>query len=189
MQGKNSYLFQIITTAIVELDESSKVEQILGNAYRISVESEKINISYKPVELGLPSNYPTNIKRLIKQAIINLNYYIESEDYSQYAFPALRALEGHIKYLIGISGGTVSKTFNQFNKSTPSDPYVYVAPLTDTTKKNSIETCYNYYKSQRDTSFHFGETIGSTDSTRLIETKKEADEIIMKCIDLINTQR
>lgn len=189
VQGKNSYLFQIITTAIVELDESSKVEQILGNAYRMSVESEKINGSYKPVELGLPSNYPYNIKRLIKQSIINLNYFIESEDYSQYAFPALRALEGHIKYLIGIAGGAVSKTFNQFNRATPSDPYVYAAHLTDTTKKGSIEICYNYYKSQRDTDFHFGDILGSTDSTRIIETKKEADEIIQKCIELINTQR
>ena len=182
-------VFQIITTAIVELDESSKVEQILGNAYRISVETEKVDGSYKPVELGLPSNYPNNIKRLIKQSIINLNYFIESEDYSQYAFPALRALEGHIKYLIGIAGGTVSKNFNQFNRATPSDPYVYAAHLTDTTKKNSIENCYNYYKSQRDTAFHFGDILGATDSTRIIDTKEEADEIIKKCIELINTQR
>lgn len=189
VQGKNSYLFQIITTAIVELDESSKVEQILGNAYRISVETEKVDGSYKPVELGLPSNYPNSIKRLIKQSIINLNYFVESEDYSQYAFPALRALEGHIKYLIGIAGGTVSKKFNQFNRATPSDPYVYTAHLTDTTKKNNIENCYNYYKAQRDTAFHFGDILGATDSTRIIGTKEEADEIIKKCIELINTQR
>lgn len=189
VQGKDSYLFQIITTAIVELDDNSKVEQILGSAYRMKVSTEEVNDTYNPVELGLPSNYPNSIKRLIKQAIINLKYYIESEDYSQYAFPALRALEGHIKYLIGIAGGTVSKTFNQFNRSTPSDPYVYAASLTDTTKKNSIETCYNYYKSQRDTAFHFGDILGATDSTRIIETKEEADEIIKKCIDLINTQR
>jgi len=189
VQGRNSYLFQIITTAIVESGESSKVEQILGSAYRISVETEKVNDSYKPVELGLPSNYPDNVKRLIKQSIINLNYFIESEDYSQYAFPALRALEGHIKYLIGIAGGTVSKTFNQFNRKSPRDPYVYTASLSDVTKKGSIETCYNYYKSQRDTAFHFGDIIGTTDSTRIIEFKEEADEIIKKCIDLINTQR
>ena len=189
VQGKNSYLFQIITTAIVELDESSTVEQILGNAYRISVESEKVDDSYKPVELGLPNNYPNNIKRLIKQSIINLNYYIESEDYSQYAFPALRALEGHIKYLIGIAGGMVNKTFNQFNRATSSDPYVFTEHLTDTTKKPCIETCYNYYKAQRDTAFHFGDILGTTDSTRIIDTKEEADEIIKKCIELINTQR
>lgn len=43
---------------------------------------------------GLPANYPNGIKRLLKQSLINMQYYIESEDYSMYAFPALRALEG-----------------------------------------------------------------------------------------------
>ena len=189
VQGKNSCLFQIITTAIVELNENSKVEQILGSAYRISVESEKVNKAYTPIKNGLPDNYPDNIKRLIKQSIINLNYNIESEDYSQYAFPALRALEGHIKYLINQAGGSVGRTFSQFNKITSSAPYTYVGHLTDSTKKNSIEKCYNFYKSQRDTAFHFGDIIGNTDTTRIIETKEDADEIIKKCIDLINTER
>lgn len=188
VQGKNTFLFQVITTTIIELDESSKVEQILGSAYRIRVEREKVDKAYKPVELGLPANYPNSIKRLIKQSIINLDYYIESEDYSQYVFPALRALEGHIKYLIMIAGGTVSKNFSQFNRASPAAPYSYVASLTDLSKKSSIETCYNYYKSQRDTAFHFGDIIGLSDSTRLIDNKEEADEIIKKCIEMISTQ-
>lgn len=189
VQGKNSCLFQIITTTIVELNENSQVEQILGSAYRISVESKKINEAYIPVKNGLPNNYPDNIKRLIKQSIINLKYDIKSEDYSQYAFPALRALEGHIKYLITQAGGSVGRTFNQFNKISPSAPYTYSGSLTNPTKKNSIEKCYNYYKSQRDTAFHYGEVLGSIDTTRIITTKEEADEIIKKCIDLINTER
>lgn len=188
VQGKNSYLFQIITSAIVELDEKSSIENILGSAYRVSIEAKNINSTYEPIESGLPSDYPETIKRLIKQSIINLKYYIESEDYSQYAFPALRALEGHIKYLIGKAGGTVSKNFNQFNKSTAGGSYIYSASLADYTKKINIETCYNYYKSQRDTLFHFGDIIGNTDSTRIIDSKDEADEIIKKCIDLIETQ-
>ena len=145
--------------------------------------------TYKPVENGLPANYPAGIKRLLKQAAINLNYYIQSEDYSQYAFPALRALEGHIKYLISVAGGPVSRQFSCFNRATPADPYYFTAPLTDASKKSCIETCYNYYKSQRDTSFHFGDLIGMTDTTRFMATKQEADEVIQKCIELINTQR
>lgn len=37
LQGKNSYLFQVITATIVELYDDTKIEQILGNAYRISI--------------------------------------------------------------------------------------------------------------------------------------------------------
>ncbi len=185
VQGKNTYLFQVIATTIVEMDSNSKVEQILGSAYRISIKTDEVNNKYKPIENSLPVNYPNNIKRLIKQAIINLTYYVESENYSQYAFPALKALEGHIKYLIGIAGGPVNKQFSQFNRKNPSEPYYLSASLADINKKADIEKCYNYYKSQRDTAFHFGDIIGSTDSTRIIGTKKEADEIILKCIELI----
>ena len=160
----------------------------MASAYRLSIKSDVIDLVYKPIESGLPSNYPNSIKRLIKQSTINLKYYIESEEYSQYAFPALKALEGHIKYLIKVAGGQVGQQFNQFNK-TSGGTYCFVSSLTDPSKKTSIENCYNYYKSQRDTSFHFGEIIGSTDSTRLITSKEEADEIIKKCLDLINTQR
>lgn len=189
VQGKNTYLFQVIATSIVELDDNSKVEQILGSAYRVSVNQDTINSKYKPIESSFPANYPINIQRLIKQSIINLSYYVECEDYSQYAFPALRALEGHIKYLIQIAGGRiVNRQFNQFNKAPGSTEYLYTAPLTDSSKKGSIETCYNYYKSQRDTSLHYGDMLGSIDNTRIINTKEEADEIILKCINLINTQ-
>ena len=60
----------------------------------------------------------------------------------------------------------------------------------DSSKNQYIENCYNYYISQRNTAFHFGDILGSTlDNTRNISTKEEADEIIMRCIDLISTQQ
>lgn len=119
------------------------------------------------------------------QAVINLRYYAESEDYSQYAFPAIKALEGHIKYLIQKAGGTVRKSFNQFNRSPNSVNYFFTASLRDNSLKVQIEKCFNYYKSERDTIMHFGDIIGSTDSTRIIESKKDADYIIKNCIKLI----
>lgn len=188
VQGKNTYLFQVIASTIIELDETSNVEQIIGNAYRISIKSEVVDDAYGMIESGLPSAYPTGIKRLIKQSVINLKYHIVSEDYSQYAVPALRALEGHIKYLITISGGTVGRNFDGFNKNPGSGTYYYAAALLDNSRKAAIEACYNYYKSQRDTLSHFGDIFGAVDNTRFINTKEESDEIILKCLDLINTQ-
>ena len=55
--------------------------------------------------------------------------------------------------------------------------------------KKTYIICYNYYKSQRDTDFHFGDILGGMDNTRFIETKEEADEIIKNCISLINTEQ
>ncbi|MDO4556342.1 MAG: type II toxin-antitoxin system RnlA family toxin [Lachnospiraceae bacterium] len=85
LQGKNNYLFQIITSTIVELYDDSHVEQILGNAYRISIKNDIVAEAYRPIENGLPSNYPVGLKRLIKQSIINMTHYVESEEYSMYA--------------------------------------------------------------------------------------------------------
>ena len=73
VQGKNTYLFQVIATTIVELDDDCKVERILGNAYRISIKNDVVERTYKPVENGLPANYPAGIKRLLKQ--LNMRYF------------------------------------------------------------------------------------------------------------------
>ena len=114
-----------------------------------------------------------------------------SEDYSMYAFPALRALEGHIKFLITQAGGNPGRQFSCFglDKTVTPNRYVVTEHFTDGSKNNSIENCFNYYKSQRDTDFHFGDIIGTTDNTRFIETKEEADEIIQKCLDLISSEQ
>ena len=79
---------------------------------------------------------------------------------------------------------TVGRSFNTFNKDM-SEAYIFTGTISDVSWKPQIEKCYNYYKSQRDTIFHFGDIMGSTDSTRLIETKDEANEIIRKCLALI----
>ena len=190
-QGKNTYLFQVIVSTIVELYDDSNVEQILGSAYRVSVKKDVIDNVYKPVELGLPGNYPAGNKRLIKQSLINLTHFVESEDYSQYVFPALKALEGHIKYLLTEAGKRPGRQFDCFNldKTVVPAKYVVTSNLTDRSKVPYIEECYNYYKSQRDTVFHFGDIIGGVDNTRFVNTKEEADEIIKKCIELISIQQ
>ena len=68
-----------------------------------------------------------------------MKYYVESEDYSQYAFPAVRALEGHIKYLIKNAGGTTGKIFSQFNKDSSTGKYVIRCSLKNTSmRRNKI---------------------------------------------------
>ena len=183
VQGIPSILFQIVV-AILNESEDITCETVLSNAYRKKIDKSKIDDVFNTTIPSLPPNYPTNNSKLIRQAIINLQYYIESEDYAQYAFPALRALEGHIKYLIIEAGGTVGRSFSCFNKDAGGQ-YIYSGAFSSISQKSQIEKCYRYYKSQRDTLFHFGDLMGSTDTTRLVSSKAEADEIIKKCIGLI----
>ena len=182
MQGKNTNLFQIVTTSIVELFDNRKVEKILGDAYRVSIKEDRIAKPYEAFERSVPDNYPEGIKRLIKQSIINLSYFIESDDYSMLVFPALRALEGHMKHLIVCAGGIPDRTFCCFGKQ--GNKYIVTEHFPNSRYNNSLEICFNYYKAQRDTIFHFGDMIGQLDNTRFVN-KREADEIIQKCIDLV----
>lgn len=191
LQGKNNYLFQIITATIVERYDDIKVEQILGDAYRINIKKDIVENAYNQVEQELPLDYPNGIKRLIKQSIINMTHFVESEDYSMYVFPALRALEGHIKYLISKAGGNAGRRFSCFgvDKTVNPNRYIVTESFPDGSWNRNIENCYNYYKSQRDTVVHFGDIVGLSDNTRIIDTKDEADEIIKKCIELIRMEQ
>lgn len=186
VQGKNTFLFQVIAAYIIEVEEGSSVEQLLGSAYRLSIKKDEINEAFSLIEASLKPDCPEGIKRLIRQSLVNLKYYVYAEDYSQYAFPALRALEGHIKYLIQSTGRIVGRSFDCFNKDTATNMYFYTPPIADSVKKLAIETCYNYYKSQRDTTFHFGDILGAADSTRAMTKKEDADEIIKECLRLIS---
>lgn len=188
VQGKNDYLFQVIATTVIELYDNADVNNILGSAYRISISKINADEFYSIYEHNFPVDYPNSVRRLIKQACINLKIYVESIDYSQYVFPALKALEGHMKYLIKRTSGLIIKDFSCFNRQSPTDPYFFTGSYNNSSDKNKIEICYNYYKSQRDTLFHFGELVGSADTTRFLENKDEANEIINKCLKLINEQ-
>lgn len=182
----DSLLFQMLTTTINEL-LGLDVDQVFGNAYRTKIDKQKIDNGYNDLFINLPSNYPNNIKRLIRQAIINLNYFVDCVDFSQCAFPALKALEGHIKYLFNREGISINSKigFDCFVKNGSMYRLSPDVSISDP-ERSFIEECYNFYCSSRHTLFHYGDIIGSTDSTRIIESKHEADEIIKKCFALLS---
>lgn len=187
VQGANTVLFQIFITYINELI-GVKEERIFADAYRKSIDKDKIDNGVQSICPVFPADYPENIKRLIRQAIINLNYFVECEDYSQYVFPALRALEGHMKYLFGKSGIIITskQMFGCFEKNvTTHEYYLPATKIADAVTREKLERYYNYYNATRHTLFHFGDIIGATDSTRIMGTKDEADEQIKKCLSYI----
>ncbi|MDO4556341.1 MAG: hypothetical protein Q4B70_14550 [Lachnospiraceae bacterium] len=93
--------------------------------------------------------------------------------------------------MITEAGGNAGRQFTCFglDKTVAPPRYVVTESFADRSKNRSIENCFNYYKSQRDTDFHFGDIMGTADNTRFIETKDEADEIIKKCIALICSEQ
>ena len=80
VQGENSLLFQMIISTIIELSGTDKVEPILSSAYRATIDTNEIDKTFNSVCPYFPFDYPDNVKRLIRQSIINLKYYIKSDD-------------------------------------------------------------------------------------------------------------
>ena len=188
VQGKPTIVFQMILTNISTLLGTENLIELMRNAYRWTVKKSDVDGQFENLCYNIPTNYPSNCVTLIRQALINKLCYVESEDYAQYAFPALKALEGHIKFLmqkanIHYEGRTIGSCFTPVGNSFVLGDNI----LTDNMNlKTNIEKCYNYYHVNRHTIFHFGDLIGSIDTSRMIETKRESDEIIDTIIKMIN---
>lgn len=185
VQGKMSYLFQIFTSLICELIDDREIVKVLKDAYKHSFEQKMLDDGWDAYCANVPKTYNSNIRKLLKQSIINMHVYVESIDYGGYVFPALRALEGHIKILLKNIGVTIHKEFDCFDKN--GNQYVLKSEMATCNNQliTNIEKCYNYYNSFRHSIFHF-DIIGETDSARMIDKKEEADEIILHCLQLIN---
>lgn len=186
VQGKPNAVYQMVFTYISELLGENKVVSLAKTAYRMKVNTNELDASYSNLCPNLPESYNSNIKTLLRQAIINLVGYFEAEDYGQYAFPALKAMEGHIKYLFGKCNINVGRHFEQFEGTQATGYRTKADLMVPTDKSSDIDECYNYYTSTRHQIFHFGDIIGTTDNTVMISSKNAADSIIREALRLIN---
>ncbi|MDL2264346.1 viroplasmin family protein, partial [Synergistaceae bacterium OttesenSCG-928-I11] len=125
VQSSNCTLFQVFTTYVYELI-GKKADSILSDVFKVKIDLVKIDHKLNEICPDFPNDYPENIKRLMRQSIINLEQTMDCEDYSQFAFPALKALEGHMKYLLGKIGKqiTTKTRFSCFDKDKSTNSYI-----------------------------------------------------------------
>lgn len=192
VQGRKNNLFQIITTGIVETVQCGDFIQVLKSAYSISIDTAKVEDDFKN-KLPIISKevLPQNIVTLIKQALVNLSNPARNDtEFSMYTFPALRALEGVLKFNLTKCGISMnSYVFDMFEKQT-NGVHKLKSIYMSTVSADSIlklENCYNHFYNNRHTLFHFGIVVGNSDvNTRLLSTKAEADSIIRDTIKIID---
>lgn len=191
VQGKKNNLFQIITTGVVETLQCGDFIQVLKSAYGISIDKVRVDDDYNSKLPTISQEaLPQNIVTLLKQAIINLNNPARNDtEFSMFTFPALRALEGVLKYNLTRCGITMqSYNFNMF--AFDSGVYRFKPELAGGIPQDKIakmENCYNHLHNNRHTLFHFGIIIGGADAnTRLLSSKAEADAIIRDTLRIID---
>lgn len=191
VQGKKSNLFQLITTSIVEQLDCTDFINVLRDAYGKSIKKDELESSllkHCPNLKGVI--LPQNIEKLLNQSIVDLDTkYCDDIEFSKYTLAVLRALEGVIKYNLSKYGIRIEHSgFNIFSKK--QGIYVLKQELKDIIPIKSIdkiENCYNYYFNNRHTLCHFGFVFDGVDTnTRLLNSKEEADNIIVSTLKIIN---
>ena len=185
LQGKPAYLYGEAISFLSYCNDISvdDIVDSINTFHNVSVKTSEVRSDMEVLMPRAYGNIDEMILKLLSPSISLRKVSIELEDYSCYTFPALRALEGYIKYLLGIKGVTVGNTFGGVFNGTTLCPAA-VTKVNDATYQNELERLFAYFKGNRHVLFHTKQILIGT---RLIEDKHEADEIINTVINLIET--
>ncbi|WMC94471.1 type II toxin-antitoxin system RnlA family toxin [Kineothrix sp. MB12-C1] len=185
LQGKPAYLYGEAISFLSYCKDVS-VDDIVDSVNSFHNLNVKISDVRNEMETLMPrayGNIDEMVFKLLSPSISLRKIDINLEDYSCYAFPALRALEGYIKYLFGLKEVPIGNTFGDVFNGNVLYPKV-ITKIGDATFHAELQRLYAYFKGSRHVLFHTTQIlIGTT----LIEDKHEADEIINTVINLIET--
>ena len=192
IQGRPLLLFNEIITMFSELIDIDEIPKVFNDCYEMKIKKDDVISQY---EIKMPNSYDKNelkLKKVLLQAVYNTNIKGDMFDYSYLVAPALRALEGHIKYVykhnsIIIGDKQIGIIFDKNN--TDNRYYLkndYKTNL-DNNKIKYIEKAYNYYYINRHSLFHWNNIELPQDDTRIIENYGEAIRIINDILDIIDS--
>jgi len=189
LQGSLSPLFQEVLAYFIEAlnVNDDRVDRLYSNVYRVKVDSETISSQINS-HFHFPSDYPQNIKDLIRSALIMLSIKVDSPDYAFAVFPVLKALEGHLKYLFSKNGIQIGKDgFGKYFDCKLDKSHDLKNRRLKFAKE--ISCGYNQLFKHRHTLFHYGEICSSIDTTRMLKTKDEANEIIVETLAIMQNEK
>lgn len=192
IQGKPLTLFSTIISYICELVDIN-VADLYNEAFSLNFSGNHTEEQYKSFLPNSYSEFSSKMKRVLLQAICNLNLFDVKYDASFLVQPAFRVLEAHLKKLVidyGIvdSYNTLKNTgFDMFVKS---DGFHYVLKqdrkgITNTAVASYIGDAYTYFNMHRHTSMHWDDPTAPLDTTRTLDTNT-AHEQIKKVFEILD---
>lgn len=193
VQGKPLYLYNEFLSFI---SYSPKVE--MNDIVQVTNEfietNTDINDARRKLSEMMPAAYSGKVDNVIWKLFtpsISLSDVDKKlEDYSCFVFPALRALEGYLKYLLDSKNIVIDENHNfgtVFNKAPNNKTRRVVIPnqaakISDPDFVEALEEAYNYFISNRHVIFHVDQIFINT---KVIEDRQEAITIIHEVADLI----
>lgn len=189
VQGRPLLLFNDIITMFSELIDDDDITEVFNDCYQIDIKKDSV---IKQYEIKMPNSYDKHtpkLKKVLLQAVYNTNIRGDMFEYSYLVYPALRALEGHIKYVYKDNQITGYKSIGSIFDKVGNVFYLqedYKENL-DEGKVKYIEDAYNYYYANRHTLFHWDNLDLPQDGTRIIENYGEAIRIINDTLKRIDS--
>ncbi len=189
IQGKCKNISSILLTYISEIVELEQMMEISNDLFKISIEKENINKVFEGYFINSKEYLPDKIIKVLHQAVYNLSMDAQFYDSTFLIFPALRGLEGVLKFILENYKICCSTGFNMF-KIKDNDTYKltdeYIANIGSPNKIRYINKMYNFYYKHRHTLFHWNDPASDLDDTRLIESCESARNIIKSTLQLID---
>jgi hypothetical protein len=128
------------------------------------------------------------LKTFIAPSVALKAYEVPVNDFAYILYPALRGLEGFVKKMFldkGIEVGQSFGTFVSYNEKTDAATLdVRHNGTFSANEKSAIEEAYKYYRKNRHGLFHVD---GRINTSRVVETKDEALDILGEIFDIFET--
>ena len=193
VQGKPLKLFTETYTYLLALMDVEEIPKIMNQQLSIANNITK-DMIVKELNIYLPDaieKISEKIKRLSYQALMNLKVTDDMFDYAFLAYPSLRLIEGHLKYIMREKEiPLIDGNFSMFDKL-PNRRYIlqsdYHSKFTSQ-QKGSVEDGYNFYRNNRHSLFHWDSLDGPipVDRTRMIDRLDEAQGYIKDVFQIVN---
>ena len=189
IQGKPAYLYSEVISFLSYCPNIS-IEDILEANNKFQNIDVKISDIREDLKSLMPKAYDKiddTIMKILSPSLVLKKVKMELEDYSCYVFPALRALEGYLKFLFLSKNITVAYSFVSFYDYNSASGQHYLnngcsMAVNDSKTQIAMEEVYNYCRKNRHTLFHTEQILFST---VILEDRQEADLIINEVINLI----
>ncbi|HEY9827800.1 MAG TPA: type II toxin-antitoxin system RnlA family toxin [Stenomitos sp.] len=188
IQGKPLYLYLETIYFLTEFLELGNLIEAQSLLYKVKINPTEISDELRAF---LPRSYEyldaVHIK-VLTSALVLKKLDVPLDDYSPFAYPALRALEGYLKKLLAGKGITIGRDgfgelFAQNNLRAFILRQEYKDRILCPATSTAVQDSYNYLHKHRHSLFHAG---ASSATTRIIDNKAEADEIISTVLSIID---
>lgn len=191
IQGRPLLLFIEAMSLIAELIDLEEIPNFFNENYEVSIDKNDVEQQYEYYFPNSHDKHPDKLKRVLHQAVYNLQLEGEMFDFTFLVFPALKALEGHLKYILHqYSISLENNRFSMFKKEDLGPRFIlypkYHSQIGNLNLLTYIENTFNFYHRHRNSLFHWSDPTTPIDDTRIIEHIGDSKRLIQDTFKIID---